>query len=359
VALLEGEDQGGVAVEELAWVKEQASAFWCFLLANSRALNHLTVILAGIIGIPLLWIRTRAADRQARTGEQGHITDRFTKAIEQLGSEKMAVRLGAIYALERLSKDSPSDHWTIMEALTAYVRDNAPLRPKKVPGNPFVELQVGDEGRPTEGERIQPVTDIQAILTVLGRRGKKERSRRGAVVRRLDLSRTDLHGLVLPEAYLPYTDFFGADLHHAFLVGSDLRGANLHRANLQRARLQGVSFKEAKLHGAALMQAELEEAFLLGADLTRANLQAANLGRASLFRATLTDANLRGASLRGAGITQPQLDEAIGDEHTILPEGLTRPARWLNPDEPAPATPPPSPPPPPEAPPDTPIRTSR
>ena len=34
-------------------------------------------------------------------------------------------------ALERLSRDSQEDHWTIMEVLTAYVRDNAPWPPKR------------------------------------------------------------------------------------------------------------------------------------------------------------------------------------------------------------------------------------
>ena len=63
--------------------------------------------------------------------EQGHITDRFTKAIEQLGKldgerPNIEVRLGAIYALERIAIDSPRDQWTIMEILTAYVRQNAP-----------------------------------------------------------------------------------------------------------------------------------------------------------------------------------------------------------------------------------------
>jgi hypothetical protein len=36
------------------------------------------------------------------------------------------VRLGAIYALERIAYDSPRDHWPIIEVLTAYVRQNAP-----------------------------------------------------------------------------------------------------------------------------------------------------------------------------------------------------------------------------------------
>lgn len=66
--------------------------------------------------------------------EQGHITDRYTKAIEQLGKldgdkPNIEIRLGAIYALERIARDSPRDHWTIMEVLTAYVRQNAPAAP--------------------------------------------------------------------------------------------------------------------------------------------------------------------------------------------------------------------------------------
>ncbi|MGZ9111634.1 MAG: hypothetical protein ACXW3X_11245 [Rhodoplanes sp.] len=121
---------------------------WDFWAKDSQSLNHLALIIAGAIGIPLLAIRTfaanksaKAADAQARTAEQGHITDRFTKAVEQLGSDKLAVRLGAIYALERISRDSRRDHWTIMETLTAYVREHAPLPPRQSIGNPFVQLQ--------------------------------------------------------------------------------------------------------------------------------------------------------------------------------------------------------------------------
>ena len=70
--------------------------------------------------------------RRVKVAEQGHITDRYTKAIEQLGAltaenkPNVEVRLGAIYALERIAFDSPRDHWPIMEVLTAYVRQNAP-----------------------------------------------------------------------------------------------------------------------------------------------------------------------------------------------------------------------------------------
>ena len=34
------------------------------------------------------------------------MTDRYTKAIKQLGSKKLDVRIGGIYALERVARDS-------------------------------------------------------------------------------------------------------------------------------------------------------------------------------------------------------------------------------------------------------------
>jgi hypothetical protein len=75
-----------------------------------------------------------AALRQAQTASERHqeqtnadrqrrITESFAKAVEQLGSDKLEVRLGGIYSLERISKESPDDYWTVMENLTAFVRN--------------------------------------------------------------------------------------------------------------------------------------------------------------------------------------------------------------------------------------------
>jgi hypothetical protein len=55
----------------------------------------------------------RAVELTRRTvdlTEQGQVTDRYTKAIEQLGSDKLDVRIGGIYALERVTHDSERDH---------------------------------------------------------------------------------------------------------------------------------------------------------------------------------------------------------------------------------------------------------
>ena len=206
----------------------------------------LAQILAGgglLVGLYLGWRRVRAA-------EEGQITERFTKAIEQLGQEgddNMAIRLGGIYALERLAKDSEKDHGPIMEVLTAYVREKAPKR-----------------GKYAEEAAPRPPTDIQAILTVIGRR---ETTGENRGTDRLDLGNTRLPRANLGGAVLRGANLHGANLTVAYLNGADLRGAILHEANLSGALLAGADLRGASLAGADLRGASLHEANLDGASL--------------------------------------------------------------------------------------------
>jgi hypothetical protein len=57
-----------------------------------------TAIVAGIAGLAAL-LSLVVATRTYRLTQEGQITDRYTKAIEQLGSDKRDICLGAIYAL--------------------------------------------------------------------------------------------------------------------------------------------------------------------------------------------------------------------------------------------------------------------
>jgi hypothetical protein len=41
-------------------------------------------------------------------------SDRYTKAIEQLGSDKLDLHLGGIHALERIAVDSKRDRSTVV-----------------------------------------------------------------------------------------------------------------------------------------------------------------------------------------------------------------------------------------------------
>ena len=60
-----------------------------------------------------------------RVTERGQLTERFTKAIEQLGDNNLDIRLGGIYTLERIAKESEELHGPVMEILTCMVNPRA------------------------------------------------------------------------------------------------------------------------------------------------------------------------------------------------------------------------------------------
>jgi hypothetical protein len=98
----------------------------------------------------------------------------------------------------------------------------------------------------------------------------------------------------------------------------------LRQASLRFATLTGANFEMADLSEADLSDARLEGANLSGADLSAALLERANFQGARLGGANLSGANLAEAR----NLTQAQIDDALGDPLTILPEHLSRPAGW-------------------------------
>jgi hypothetical protein len=181
-----------------------------------------TAVIAGLAGLAALGSLIMAA-RTYRLTQESQITDRYTKAIEQLGSEKREVRLGGIYALERIAKDSAQDGATIAEVLTAFIRGRAPW-PLSRPDQP-------SEDTPTKEIPFlrYRAPDVQAALTALGRQPSMTASQP------LNLSDTDLRR---------------ADLSDADLQGTRLLGARLQGANVRAAQLQRVNLFHAQLLGA-------------------------------------------------------------------------------------------------------------
>ncbi|MBA3974454.1 MAG: hypothetical protein C0504_09590 [Candidatus Solibacter sp.] len=282
----------------------------------------LTQIILGIFGLLVLyftWRRVKAGDKTAAVAEQGHLTDRYTKAIEQLGKlengePNIEVRLGGIYALERIAYDSPRDQQTIMEVLCAYVRRNA----VPTPAPPASEPPAGESPDETPPAKEKPRIDIQAILTVIGRRQRGNRREKesyeidlsGAYLNGAQLYKAHLEGALLNEAHLE-----GAYLSEARLEGALLNEAHLEGADLSFAHLEGAYLRKAHLEGAVLLNAHLEGAVLLnahleGADLHNAHLEGAGLHEAHLEGAVLSFAHLEGAVLSGAHLEGAVLFEA-------------------------------------------------
>jgi uncharacterized protein YjbI with pentapeptide repeats len=67
-------------------------------------------------------VTERSADDARHDAAERRITDLYSKAADQLGSEKAAVRLAGIYSLERLAQDNPALRQTVANLLCAYLR---------------------------------------------------------------------------------------------------------------------------------------------------------------------------------------------------------------------------------------------
>jgi uncharacterized protein YjbI with pentapeptide repeats len=281
--------------------------------ARAEVARYRTALLASLAGLiaaggALLGgltyrLNNRVAVQTHERDLQAQITERFTRAIDHLGSDTLDIRLGGIYALERIASDSADDHPQVVEVLTAFVREHAPL-PSAMQNWP---LAVRSERRRRHRRPLHswpfdsPLTDIQAALTVLGRRNSSQ-DREGA---RLDLSSTDLSGAVLA----------GADL-----TGAVLSRANLAEANLAEAKLEGANLDRSNFRTADLSMANLAGASLVYVDFTMAGLAAANLSDARGFKtcfhnarlaeANATRANLKNANFAGAGLRKTVFNKA-------------------------------------------------
>ena len=251
-----------------------------------------TGLIAALAGLAALG-SLAVTNRTYHLSQQGQLTDRYSKAIEQLADDKLEIRLGGLYALERLAVDSKRDHPTVVEVLSTLVRHHTGSAQREnqmllnagiwASGTSQLESRADVAG----DFRPRPAVDVQAAVTILGRLPRRNGVERG------NLAFADLAGATLRQADLPSVSLTGA-----ILMGADLRGANLTDARLDRSNLKGAVLATATLRNANLYGADLAGAYLHGADLATPLL------------------------------TQEQLDVAKGNEDTRLPPNLERPESW-------------------------------
>jgi hypothetical protein len=268
-----------------------------------QALALLTAGVAGGFGIYFTWrgqriTREAQEDNQRNTKQQlditqqGQITDRFTRAIELLGAtnddhngekrSNIEQRMGAIYALEQIARESEIHHDTIEAIMAAYIRQNAPLMPE------------GQDSPEREKHGLGHVNlDIQATLDVIGRLAVGlDRWEKGRIVR---LEKTDLRNALFLGGNFTNIWFQRADLRYAGIINPDCRRSKFRFANLKGA----VIHEKTKLTETDFYEAELEDTMVAGVDLSET-----------------------------INLTQKQIDQAWGDKITKLPAGLERPTHW-------------------------------
>jgi hypothetical protein len=175
----------------------------------------------------------RAQQFAEEDAREQRITALYVAAAEQLGSEKAAVRLAGLYALERLGQDNPKLRQTVIDVICAYLR---------MPYTPPAEIPLANVGGAPQfvtADIPGPDTEAQPA-----RRQELEVRR---TAQRLIRNHTKTTADGEPPAYWrsDTSDRMSVDLTRATLVNLDLAGCHL-----------GLALTQAKLYG----QADLTEA---------------------------------------------------------------------------------------------------
>jgi Pentapeptide repeats (8 copies) len=304
-------------------------------VATSVVAIGTAVVAIGTFDVSQKTLRLSQQTLDANTRQQA--SDRFGKAIEHLGSDNIDVRLGGIFALDKLAWDTPSEHPDVYNVLTSFVRGHAVVGkdacadsspPGVVPSSPAPASPAPSSmaaltslapspvaavasSAPTSPASTgpRPKEDIQTVIYLVGRRNRQYDSMNESI----DFSHACLRGAsFLAETVADYSD--------VNMNSSDLRSANLGLAKLENAYLMGATLDDAliisaKLHGARLTYAHMWRAGLSGADLRGAHVANADLRSANLCNADLSDADLSGANLA----------DVVYDSTTIWPRGFQPP----------------------------------
>src|SRR6266508_4439673 len=252
------------------------------------------MVLQGVGGI-LVAAGVVATWRQLLISRDAQNTERFTRAVDQTGSEKLNVRLGGSCALERIAKNSQADRTVISELLTAFVRVHAPWTAREANGSAPEPLPSVDQ----LAWLSDRAPDVQAAMHVLGRRPAAHGEVR-LQLSRVDLRRSYLSRSRLVSANIRHSSLAGAWLRYTRLDDGDLVNTDLRQANLRGARLMNADLVRAKLRGADLREADLRHADLRGADLVDTDLDRADLAGVRHDAATSWPAGFDAVRLSGA-----------------------------------------------------------
>ena len=189
---------------------------------NSATLRNVGLLIAGFVALLIAGWRSWVAGRQADTAEQDLLNDRYQVGAEMLGNDVLAVRLGGIYALQRLAEEHPKQyHVQIMRLFCAFVRhptkgSSLRIEPKADESHsPGFE----DEERVILGSLLRE--DVKAVMEAICVRKCTSIALERAAQFRLNLAHADLAGMgMIPlEADLSRTSLLGGEPVQCVVLG--------------------------------------------------------------------------------------------------------------------------------------------
>lgn len=318
---------------------------------RQELLQLVVQVLGGVIilfGVYATWKNLQIVQDNFKLAQDGQLSERFTKAIDQIGKDVPQTRLGGMYALIDIAESHNEYYEQVVQVLSAYVRINSawPPVPKsqektkpedksEIKGNSNNRTQVtkspeGENLATNDVAQIDVPIDIQAILTFIGKYPVRliDCGKRPDGYRKVNLSKTNLYNANLLGTKSQPMNLESVNFREIHTNQANFTGALLKCADFQKSvLLESTIFTTAVLDGAVFTEATMPAAILVDAQLkgtvfVRAHLEDAQFGVADLAGAQLDGALIPGADLQNVkNLTQRQVDSACTDERTKLPKG--------------------------------------
>ncbi|GIG67245.1 pentapeptide repeat-containing protein [Phytomonospora endophytica] len=193
------------------------------------------------------WLLEHVAHDTSYDAAEKRVTELYVKAVEQLGSDKAPVRMGGLYALERLAQDNPPQRQMIVEVICAYLR---------MPFDP------DDAGAYAHEERLVRRTAQRVLIRhTHPRRSNGEPHDGYWPGMSLDLSGAALVDFRLRRAVVASVDFVGATFHQRadfsatrFTEGAWFRSATFRGPTF----FTGASFAETADFGGCVLPGDAD-----------------------------------------------------------------------------------------------------
>lgn len=284
------------------------------------------------------------SNKQNEVTRQTAISERYSTAIEQLGSEVETIRIGGIYSLESIALESPDRALSVFNVLFAFIRSHST---KWVEPENRTQQSCPTPTVPSEEEReiyyekfgnyvvkYDAPPDLQAAVDIFAR--STTRLENGpdlkfdltqACLARVNFSNANLRGVILSQATLAEADFTNADLTGAKFDGASPGNAStvsgrwvLGPAKFNGAKMDNIDFTEAARESTGFSNFNVLRLFNLdGASFFESKFDGVSFGYTESDVASVMPgigvphwkvfegADLRGASLRDVNLAGSDL----------------------------------------------------
>ncbi|MDB5158536.1 MAG: Pentapeptide repeat family protein [Mucilaginibacter sp.] len=252
------------------------------------------------VGLYFTWSQLSETRESISISQQVFLTDRYSKAIDQLGSSNPQIRLGGIFSLEKLASSSKEYISVVNNVLATYIRQKS------------------------NDTSTYTFEEIQAAVGIISFR----ETNRDYLIDNdhgVNISNSILKNLYFENARLPYAKMVKSVFTESTFINANLSYVSGMEADFSKTNLSNSILSQSNFYGGSFKQSIMKGSIIKNSNLQLVNFSEANLINCDLNGSDLSDANLYGAILYGAdlstvkGITKDQIKVARINNSTKLP----------------------------------------